>query len=80
MPKKVRTNFDGAWKTALEQFFEPAIAFFRPQIHAAIDWNQPITFLDDELRQIMRGGPMSAPAASTNSSKCTSRTVARNGS
>ncbi len=42
----------GAWKYALEQFFAPFLALFFPKAHAAIDWNQPITFRDTELQQI----------------------------
>ncbi len=45
-------DFDGAWKYALEQCFAPFLALFFPTAHAAIDWNQPITFRDTELQQI----------------------------
>jgi hypothetical protein len=46
------SDFDGAWKYALEQYFAPFLALFFPEAHAAINWGQPITFRDNELHQI----------------------------
>jgi hypothetical protein len=46
------SDFDGAWKEALERFFEPFIAFFFPQVHAGIDWTQPVVFQDTALQQV----------------------------
>ncbi len=46
------SDFDGAWKEALEYFFEPFIAFFFPQVHAGIDWTQPVVFQDTALQQV----------------------------
>jgi hypothetical protein len=46
-------DFDGAWKWALEQYFAPFLELFFPDIHRAIDWQQPIAFLDTELQQIV---------------------------
>lgn len=46
------SDFDGAWKYALEQFFGPFLAFFFPDASAAIDWRQPVTFRDTDLQQI----------------------------
>jgi hypothetical protein len=47
------SDFDGAWKRALDQYFAPFLALFFPAIHAAIDWAQPVAFLDTELQQIV---------------------------
>jgi hypothetical protein len=46
------SDFDGAWKYALEQYFAPFLIQFFPAAHAAIDWSQPIMFHDTELQQI----------------------------
>jgi hypothetical protein len=46
------SDFDGAWKYALEQYFAPFLALFFPEAHAAIDWSQPVAFRDTELQQI----------------------------
>lgn len=46
------SDFDGAWKEALEQHFASFLALFFPPAHAAIDWSQPISFRDTELQQI----------------------------
>ena len=48
------TDFDGAWKEALEQYFADFIAFCLPAAHAEIDWQRGHTFLDQELRQIVQ--------------------------
>jgi hypothetical protein len=45
-------DFDGAWKYALEQYFEAFLLFFFPAIHGAIDWAQQVIFRDTELEQI----------------------------
>jgi hypothetical protein len=46
------SDFDGAWKYALEQYFAPFLALFFPEAHAAINWSQPVAFRDTELQQI----------------------------
>lgn len=46
------SDFDGAWKYALEQYFAPFLALFFPAAHAAIDWSQPVAFRDTELQQV----------------------------
>ena len=51
------SDFDGAWKEALERFFEPFIAFFFPQVHAGIDWTQPVLFQDTTLQQVAPDEP-----------------------
>ena len=46
------SDFDGAWKYALSQYFAPFLALFFPTAHTAIDWAQPVVFRDTELQQI----------------------------
>ncbi len=46
------TDYDGAWKEALEQLFPAFVAFFWPIAPTAIDWSRPYEFLDQELYQI----------------------------
>jgi hypothetical protein len=48
------TDYDGAWKEALERFFEACGAFFFPHVHADIDWNRGCEMLDKELQKVMR--------------------------
>jgi len=47
------SDFDTAWKQALEWFFEPFLQFFFPSIQGAIDWSREPVFLDKELQQIV---------------------------
>ncbi len=54
MSTELTTDFDGAWKEALEQFFPAFVEFFWPAAHAAIDWTQPYIFRDHELHQVTR--------------------------
>ena len=53
------SDFGGAWKEVLERFFEPFIAFFLPQVHAGIDWTQPVVFQDTALQQVAPDEPLS---------------------
>jgi signal transduction histidine kinase len=46
------SDYDGAWKYALEQFFPPFLELFFPDAFAAIDWQQPVSFRNTELQQI----------------------------
>lgn len=46
------SDYDGAWKYALEQYFAPFLELFFPDAFAAIDWSEPIAFRDTELQQI----------------------------
>jgi hypothetical protein len=48
----VASDFDGAWKYALEEYFEPFLALFFNEAHAAVDWTQPFSFRDAELQQL----------------------------
>ena len=45
-------DFDGAWKSSLEQYFQPFMAFFFPEAHADIAWARGYEFLDNELQKI----------------------------
>ncbi|NJL06199.1 MAG: hypothetical protein HC911_15100, partial [Chloroflexaceae bacterium] len=46
-------QFDGPWKETLTRYFQPLIAFFLPDLHAQIDWQRGVTFLDKELQQLI---------------------------
>lgn len=46
-------DHDSPWKEALELYFKEAIALLCADIHRAIDWTQPIVFLDKELQKIL---------------------------
>jgi hypothetical protein len=50
---ELASEFDVAWKEALEWFFEPFLAFFFPAVHGGIDWKREPTFLDKELQQLV---------------------------
>ena len=54
MSTESTTDFDGAWKGALEQLFPSFVELFWPQAYEAIDWTQPHPFLEQELLQITR--------------------------
>ncbi len=51
------TDFDGAWKEALERYLEPFLALCFPQAHGDIDWTTPPQFLDTELQQVAPDEP-----------------------
>jgi len=44
---------DNAWKDLLRHHFPEFLAYFFPQVHAAIDWRRPIEFLDKELEPLI---------------------------
>jgi hypothetical protein len=46
------SDFDGAWKYALEQHFPAFLALFFPVAHTGIDWQQPVVVRDTELQQL----------------------------
>ena len=48
---KNRRDFDSAWKEAITRFFRPFLEFFFADIAQDVDWSQPITFLESELRK-----------------------------
>jgi hypothetical protein len=45
-------NYDQTWKEALEDYLEPFMAFFFPEVHNLIDWSRGYESLDKELQQI----------------------------
>ncbi len=47
-------DYDSPWKEAIEQFFCEFLLFYFPEAHAQIDWAQPLVFLDQELRAVIR--------------------------
>lgn len=47
-------DFDTPWKDALVRYLPEFLAFYFPAAHAAIDWDRPHTFLDQELAQVVR--------------------------
>lgn len=47
-------DYDSPWKEAIERYFADFMAFYFPHAHAQIDWAQPLSFLDQELRAAMR--------------------------
>jgi len=49
-----RSDFDTAWKELLQRHFEPAMAFFFPEVHREIDWTRGVTFDDKELQYAVR--------------------------
>jgi len=54
LPRACATDYDGAWKAALELYLEPFLRLCFPRVHAAIDWDCPVEFLDKELQEIVR--------------------------
>ncbi len=47
-------QYDSPWKDALEYFLPEFMAIYFHGAHAAIDWRSGYTFLDQELRQVVR--------------------------
>jgi len=48
----VRSDYDGAWKAALEKYFNEFLALLFPAIHNEVDWSRGYEFLDGELEKI----------------------------
>ena len=47
-------DYDSPWKEAIERYFADFLQFYFPAAHATIDWSQPINFLEQELRSVVR--------------------------
>ena len=47
-------DYDTPWKDALTRYFPEFMAFYFPQTYAAIDWQRPHVFLDQELAQVVQ--------------------------
>lgn len=56
MARASRRDADAAWKRVLQVLLPDALALVHPELHAAIDWQRPVTFLDKELQAITRQG------------------------
>ena len=48
------TDYDGAWKEALDLFLRPFLELCFPLVAAGIDWNAGVSFLDKELQEVVR--------------------------
>ncbi len=54
-------NFDSPWKEAISSCLPEFIAFHFPDVHAQIDWAQPVDFLEQELLSVAQDhGPQSS--------------------
>ena len=49
-----RESYDAPWKGALAAYFREFMAFYFPDMCAAIDWSRQPAFLDKELPQVTR--------------------------
>jgi hypothetical protein len=56
MPRRSRRDADTAWKQVLQALLPDFLALVHADLHAAIDWQRPVTFLDKELQAITRQG------------------------
>ncbi len=50
---EIQAEYDAPWKEAISNYFQPFLAFFFPDIHARIDWQQPYRSLDRELQELV---------------------------
>ncbi|WP_017716040.1 Rpn family recombination-promoting nuclease/putative transposase [Kamptonema formosum] len=49
-----QADYDTPWKEAIEEYLDPFMAFFFPQVHDLVDWTRAPQSLDKELQQILR--------------------------
>jgi hypothetical protein len=47
------TDYDGAWKQALERFLPQFLTLTFPEVAAVVDWSAEFRFLDTELQQVV---------------------------
>ncbi len=47
-------DYDSPWKEAIERYFADFLQFYFPVAYGRIDWSQPIPFLEQELRSVVR--------------------------
>ncbi len=47
-------DYNSPWKEAIEHHFPDFLAFYFPQVYRQIDWSKGYTFLEQELRAIVR--------------------------
>jgi hypothetical protein len=48
-----RSKYDSAWKKVIQKLFKDFLEFFYPEIYTAIDFTKEVTFLDNELKEII---------------------------
>ncbi|MCF7669623.1 MAG: hypothetical protein K9N48_07600 [Verrucomicrobia bacterium] len=53
-----QTDYDGAWKEALELYLQPLLEFCFPEVADNINWHEPIEFLDKELQEVTRNSKL----------------------
>ena len=46
-------DYDGRWKTIIEELFDDFMAYFMPELFEEIDFTKDVAFLDKELQTIM---------------------------
>ena len=46
MAGRKRADADGGWKDIIEEYTAEFLDFYFPQVHEAIDFSQPVAFLD----------------------------------
>ncbi|WP_229256496.1 hypothetical protein [Duganella lactea] len=51
-------DYDTPWKEAITDLFPEFMAFYFPDVHAAIDWSRPYAFLDQELAALSHDGAL----------------------
>lgn len=54
----ITDSYDTPWKEAIEHHFPEFMAFYFPNAHAQIDWQQGHTFLDQELQAVVQDGEL----------------------
>lgn len=54
MTESAPDEYDSPWKEAVERYFPEFMAFYFADAANLIDWNQAYTFLDQELRAVVR--------------------------
>ena len=60
MTEQPASDYDGAWKAALDVYLQEFLELCFPAIHAAIDWSRPYRFL--KLNSSVRAAPHTAVA------------------
>jgi len=54
MAEAPRQDHDSPWKEALTNRFPEFLALLFPALHAEVDWERGIEFLDNELQQLVQ--------------------------
>lgn len=52
LQEKTHSDYDGAWKIALERYFKEFLELLFPAIYNEVDWSKGHEFLDGELEKI----------------------------